>query len=471
MPRPSHVRAWADRGASPRNTGWSIDDPIRTRSPTRPSWPATNGRYSPLLRDRKLFAEVDRFCIFDFQTEGGKVDENVFALLQRDEVGQVPWCSSTTTGRGRGGRIGLSAPFVEKCGPGPGALKRKNLAEALEFDASPGHYLTAKELRSGLWHVFDCRDPRHKRLEGLRSKASRPSCSRISPRCSTWMGPTGGSANPSKAGPSLTWTTPSRRLGGLSSTTPSSSPSEPWTSSRRPSPAARDKMWPAWRKKAGTETELFFSWLSQALSEDEGPRPGISSVEESGRALRKGLAALVALAGLEGEGSSGARRRGVRDLEGRRSAARCGVAGPWASRPCWPRAPGAKALVRYLFLLALAFLVPRREQVRGTQVYPRKIPDKEEIIPSPDRRPRLRLRVEAQGQLARPRRRDEFPGPVAQELGEGKGRGARPLGRRRTRRPGPSWASTPGKERSTSTPNASKPCSSSGHVSPSSRKR
>jgi len=308
----------------------------------------------PLLRNRKLFAEVDRFCIFDFQTEGGRIDENVFAYSNGTKSAKALVFFNNHWERTKG-RIELSAPFVEKGGSGTGALKRKNLAEALEFNPGPGHYLSAKELRSGLWHIFDSHELGatgwRVALEGFQTLVF-TDFAEVYDMDGTY-----------------------RRLSESLGGRPVADLDDALEEAARPelfhalqlSVEALDEFASALsggprqdagllEEKAVAETELFFSWLSQTLSEDEGPRPGISSVGESRMALAEGLAGLRALAGLAEHDARG------------------GGATPFSAgslalgfRTLLATDRGAKALVHYLFLLALARLVPeaaRSEELR-----------------------------------------------------------------------------------------------------------
>ncbi|MCX7026753.1 MAG: alpha-amylase family glycosyl hydrolase [Spirochaetes bacterium] len=314
----------------------------------------------PLLRTRKLFAEVDQFCIFDFRTEDGHVDENVFAYSNGIGPAKALVFFNNHWERTKG-KIELSAPFIKKGGSGSNALRRKNLAEALEFDTGPGNYLSARELKSGLWRVFDCRELGSSgwkvELEGFQTLVF-TDFTKVFDLDGTY-----------------------RRLYESLDGRPVADLDDALEEAARPelyhalqlSVDALDEFASALcespkrdiaalAKKAGTQAELFFSWLSQALSEDEGPRPGISSVVESRKALEEGLASLAVLAG----------------------DARVGVAGPgiaeYGVNPPFEAgsttlgfqfllstSQGAGTLVQYLFILVLAVLVPdanRSEELR-----------------------------------------------------------------------------------------------------------
>lgn len=88
----------------------------------------------PLLHRRKLFAEVDDFRLYDFNTDHG-VDENVFAYSNYygGQSGLVVYnnCFGSTSGW-----IKVSAPFLVKDG-NEGSLHTSELAEALRLNG--GH--------------------------------------------------------------------------------------------------------------------------------------------------------------------------------------------------------------------------------------------------------------------------------------------------------------------------------------------
>ncbi|PKL06035.1 MAG: alpha-amylase, partial [Spirochaetae bacterium HGW-Spirochaetae-9] len=127
----------------------------------------------PLLRMRKLFAEVEHFHLFDFITDDGHVDENVFAYSNgRGEEDRVLIFFNNCWKRSAG-KIALSCPYTEKGDGGKKRLRTKSIAQALGLDPSPGNFLAARELRSELWHLFRCSDLESKGwnvdLEGYQS--------------------------------------------------------------------------------------------------------------------------------------------------------------------------------------------------------------------------------------------------------------------------------------------------------------
>ncbi len=81
----------------------------------------------PLLHRRALFAEVEQFCLFDFFTADGKVNEDVFAFTNRhgDDRGLVIYHNCYRETRGW---IRVSAAALDK---GSGLLVQRALGEAL----------------------------------------------------------------------------------------------------------------------------------------------------------------------------------------------------------------------------------------------------------------------------------------------------------------------------------------------------
>lgn len=111
----------------------------------------------PLLRTRRLFAGVDNFHLFDFVSDNGRVDENVFAYSNGIGENRVLVFYNNFWQRSSG-KVFSSCAYTEKEGDGKKQLRRKSLVQALELDAGPRNYLAARELRSGLWRIYRCAD-------------------------------------------------------------------------------------------------------------------------------------------------------------------------------------------------------------------------------------------------------------------------------------------------------------------------
>lgn len=88
----------------------------------------------PLLHNRKVFANVNRFRLFDFHHAGGAVNENVFAYTNHQD-GQSALVVYHNKYAETSGWINSSAPYLVKYGS-EGHLETQNLAEALELNGS-----------------------------------------------------------------------------------------------------------------------------------------------------------------------------------------------------------------------------------------------------------------------------------------------------------------------------------------------
>jgi len=93
-------------------------------------------RISPLLRRRHLFAGAHDFRLYDCFSDGGGVNEDVFAFSNRHggERSLVLYHNRYAEARGW---IRLSAAFAEKRGDGSRPLQQAALAESLGLSAGP----------------------------------------------------------------------------------------------------------------------------------------------------------------------------------------------------------------------------------------------------------------------------------------------------------------------------------------------
>ena len=122
----------------------------------------------PVLHRRGWFAGADDFALYDFSTDGGGVDENVFAYSN----GHGPTRTLVVYHNRFGstvGRIGESVPFAIKGEGGSRAHGRRTLADALELRGAADAGLVAfRDAASGLQHlrtVAAIRDGLHLRLD------------------------------------------------------------------------------------------------------------------------------------------------------------------------------------------------------------------------------------------------------------------------------------------------------------------
>jgi len=95
----------------------------------------------PLMRRRGIFSGAENFALFDLESDGGWVDENVFAYANRGAAGKALIVYNNCY-EGTSGRLRLAAAVNTGSAEQP-HLVRRSLAEALDLDAAPG-----------IWHVF-----------------------------------------------------------------------------------------------------------------------------------------------------------------------------------------------------------------------------------------------------------------------------------------------------------------------------
>ncbi|NIA12777.1 MAG: alpha-amylase [Nitrospiraceae bacterium] len=102
----------------------------------------------PLMRKRHLFSGVDHFAFYDFVTEAGTVDENVFAYSNRagDERALIVYNNAYTNTRGR-----IQMSTAVNLGDAENKdLRRTALSEALALDTRDDHFCVFRDHRAGL---------------------------------------------------------------------------------------------------------------------------------------------------------------------------------------------------------------------------------------------------------------------------------------------------------------------------------
>jgi glycosidase len=112
----------------------------------------------PLLKKRYLFSGVDHFVLYDFYGNDGPVNENVYAYSNRrgDERALVVYNNAYESASGW---IRTSCSMSVPAGPQGGRQSaRKNLAEGLGIDTSPGLFYIFRDDRSGLEFIRSGRD-------------------------------------------------------------------------------------------------------------------------------------------------------------------------------------------------------------------------------------------------------------------------------------------------------------------------
>ena len=110
----------------------------------------------PLLRRRWLFAGVSDFLLYDFYSEGGGVNEDVFAYSnaaseQRSLVVFNNKYAETV------GWIRVSAAYLDKSGA-ERRLVQKNLGQGLGLSDASDHFILFRDQASSLQYVRNCRE-------------------------------------------------------------------------------------------------------------------------------------------------------------------------------------------------------------------------------------------------------------------------------------------------------------------------
>ncbi|MEO5885820.1 MAG: alpha-amylase family glycosyl hydrolase, partial [Candidatus Limnocylindrales bacterium] len=111
----------------------------------------------PLLHRRAWFAEAQDFLLYDFVTDGGGVDEDVFAYSN----GAGP-TRSLVIYHGRygstAGTIRDSVAYARKAANGTKRLVRRSLAEGLGLPNDPALFVAFRDARTGLEYLRSCRE-------------------------------------------------------------------------------------------------------------------------------------------------------------------------------------------------------------------------------------------------------------------------------------------------------------------------
>jgi len=107
----------------------------------------------PLLKRRRLFAEVDHFRLYDFETPDGKVDEDVFAWSNRSGEDRALLLFHNRYKQTHG-RVRTSVPFLGASG----AMEHSSLAEGLGLSTDEGICSLFRDHPTGLEYVRVNRD-------------------------------------------------------------------------------------------------------------------------------------------------------------------------------------------------------------------------------------------------------------------------------------------------------------------------
>ncbi|NQV06576.1 alpha-amylase, partial [bacterium] len=108
----------------------------------------------PLLHRRWQFAEAAGFLLYDFESDGGGVDDDVYAYSNMvDGHGSLVLFNNKY--KDTAGRISVSSPFVDKAGGS--AATTRTLGDGLGLEGGEHDFLTMREVVSGRWHVLPSR--------------------------------------------------------------------------------------------------------------------------------------------------------------------------------------------------------------------------------------------------------------------------------------------------------------------------
>ncbi len=110
----------------------------------------------PLLHRRGSFAEVDRFLLYDFADDQGRVDENVFAY-SNEVGGQRSLVIFHNTFADTRGWLRRSTAKLVREADGSERLERFSLAQGLGITGGDGRYLAFKDVVDGLEYLRPCR--------------------------------------------------------------------------------------------------------------------------------------------------------------------------------------------------------------------------------------------------------------------------------------------------------------------------
>ena len=112
---------------------------------------------SPLLHRRALFAEVSTFLLYDFYTDHGSVNENVFAYSNGlgTERALVIFNNKYADSRGW---IRVSSAYCEKLSSGGRGLRQRTLSEAFGISGDHAQFIAARDTVTGLEHLYSGRE-------------------------------------------------------------------------------------------------------------------------------------------------------------------------------------------------------------------------------------------------------------------------------------------------------------------------
>ncbi|HEX5435379.1 MAG TPA: alpha-amylase family glycosyl hydrolase, partial [Candidatus Angelobacter sp.] len=112
---------------------------------------------SPLLHRRYVFAEVRNFLLYDFYSDHGRVNEDVFAYSNRsgDERALVVFNNRYASTRGW---VRLSSAYAEKTGDGGKHLRQRTLGDSFSLSGEPFMFAACRDAVSGMEFLYRSRD-------------------------------------------------------------------------------------------------------------------------------------------------------------------------------------------------------------------------------------------------------------------------------------------------------------------------
>jgi hypothetical protein len=107
----------------------------------------------PLLRQRRFFTDVTNFLLYDFYTQEGSVNEDVYAYSNRTQDNEASLVLYHNRFASTKGWIRTSAAFSVKTGQGDKMLVQKSLAEGLGLEHREGMFCIFRDQISGLEYI------------------------------------------------------------------------------------------------------------------------------------------------------------------------------------------------------------------------------------------------------------------------------------------------------------------------------
>ena len=116
---------------------------------------------SPLLHRRGLFAEVRNFLLYDFYSDSGSVNENVFAYSngQGNHRALVIYNNKFADAHGW---IRISSAYAEKFPDGGRAIRQRDLANAIDLTGDHAQFVASRDTVTGLEYLYSGRELKEK---------------------------------------------------------------------------------------------------------------------------------------------------------------------------------------------------------------------------------------------------------------------------------------------------------------------